>query len=179
MDHIRRVWECLLFPRRRQIMSQRVQDLVERLKAFNREVIKFVENCSENHWNKVCAEEWNIGVVARHIGVGHYNTGAADMAKSIVDDEKVSELTMEQIVEMANTHAREHVDCSRAEVLDLLNSNGAALADFVAGLDDVVLDRSAHMELVGGEVSAQRLIELVIFESGGEHLANMKKALAT
>jgi hypothetical protein len=160
-------------------MSQRVQDLVERLKAFNREVIKFVENCSENHWNKVCAEEWNIGVVARHIGVGHYNTGAADMAKSIVDDEKVSELTMEQIVEMANTHAREHVDCSRAEVLDLLNSNGAALADFVAGLDDVVLDRSAHMELVGGEVSAQRLIELVIFESGGEHLANMKKTLAT
>lgn len=159
-------------------MSQRAQDLVERLKAFNNEVIRFVEACSEEQWDKVCAEEWNLGVVARHIGVGHY-TGAADMAKMLVDGEKVPELTMEQIVEMANTHAREHADCSRAEVLDLLNSNGAALADYVADLDDAALNRSAHMELVGGEVSAQQLIELVIFESGGEHLANMKKALAT
>lgn len=159
-------------------MSRRVQDLVERLKAFNNEVIRFVEACSEEQWDKVCAEEWNLGVVARHIGVGHY-TGAADMAKMLVDGEKVPELTMEQIVEMANTHAREHADCSRAEVLDLLNSNGAALADYVADLDDAALNRSAHMELVGGEVSAQQLIELVIFESGGEHLANMKKALAT
>ena len=159
-------------------MSQRAQDLVERLKAFNNEVIRFVEACSEEQWDKVCAEEWNLGVVARHIGIGHY-TGAADMAKMLVDGEKVPELTMEQIVEMANTHAREHADCSRAEVLDLLNSNGAALADYVADLDDAALNRSAHMELVGGEVSAQQLIELVIFESGGEHLANMKKALAT
>ena len=159
-------------------MSRRVQDLVERLKAFNNEVIRFVEACSEEQWDKVCAEEWNLGVVARHIGVGHY-TGAADMAKMLVDGEKVPELTMEQIVEMANTHAREHADCSRAEILDLLNSNGAALADYVADLDDAALNRSAHMELVGGEVSAQQLIELVIFESGGEHLANMKKALAT
>jgi hypothetical protein len=127
-------------------MSRRVQDLVERLKAFNNEVIRFVEACSEEQWDKVCAEEWTLGVVARHIGVGHY-TGAADMAKMLVDGEKVPELTMEQIVEMANTHAREHADCSRAEVLDLLNSNGAALADYVADLDDAALNRSAHMEL--------------------------------
>ena len=86
---------------------------------------------------------------------------------------------MDQIVEMANTHAREHAHCSRTEVLDLLNSNGAAFADYVAGLGDVELDRSAHMELVGGEVSAQQLIEMVIFDSGGEHFANMKKALAS
>jgi len=159
-------------------MSQRAQDLVERFKAFNNEVIRFVEACSEEQWNKVCAEEWNIGVVARHIGAGHY-TGAADMAKMIVDGEKVPGITMDQIVEMANTHAREHADCSRAEVLGLLNSNGAAFANYVAGLGDVELDRSAHMELVGGEVSAQQLIEMVIFDSGGEHLANMKKALAS
>ena len=150
-------------------MSQRAQDLVERFNAFNTEVIRFVEACSEEQWHKVCAEEWNVGVVARHIGAGHYS-GAVDMAKMIVAGEKM--------VEMANTHAREHADCSRAEVLDLLNSNGAAFADYVADLDDTELDRSAHLALVGGDVSTQQLIELVIFESGGEHLANMKKALA-
>lgn len=158
-------------------MSRRAQELVERFKAFNTEVIRFVEACSEEQWNKECSEEWNLGVVARHIAAGHY-TGATDMAKKIVDGEKVPELSMEQIVEMANTHAREHADCSRTEVLDLLNSNGAAFADYLAGLDDAELDRSARVELVGGDVSAQKLIEMVIFESGREHFANMEKALA-
>ena len=156
-------------------MSQRAQDLVESFKAFNNEVISFVQACSEEQWNKACAEEWNIGVVARHIAAGHY-TGAADMAKMIVDGEKMPALSMEQIVEMANTHASEHADCSRVEVLDLLKSNGAAFTDYIGSLDDAELDRSTHMELVGGEVSAQKLIEMVILESGGEHLANMKKA---
>ena len=141
-------------------------------------MISFVEACLEEQWNKVCAEEWNIGVLARHIYAGYYS-GAADMAKMIVDGEKVPEPTMDQIVEMANTHAREHADCSRAEVLDLLNSNGAAFADYLAGLSDVELDRSAHMELVGGEVSAQQLVDMVILDSGGEHLANIKKVLAS
>ena len=158
-------------------MSRRAQDLVERFKAFNNELIRFVEACSDEQWETPCAEEWNLGVVARHVGDGHYN-GAANMAKMIVSGEKMPQITMEQIVEMANTHAREHADCTRAEVLDLLNSNGAVLADYVGGLDDAELDRSAHMELVGGEVSAQQLVEMVIFESGGEHFANMKKALA-
>lgn len=45
-------------------------------------------------------------------------------------------------------------------------------------MDDGELDRSAHMALVGGDVSVQQPIEMVIFKSAGEHFANMKKALA-
>ena len=157
-------------------MNQRAQDLVKRFKTFNSEVIKFVEACSEGQWNKVCAEEWKLGVVARHIGDGHYSA-ATDMVKTIVQGETTPELTMEQVVEMANAHAREHADCSRTEVLELLNSNGASFADYLAGLNDAELDRSAHVKLIGGEVSAQQLIEMVIFESAGEHFTNMKKAL--
>ena len=157
-------------------MSQRAQDLVERFNAFNDELIFFVETCSEEQWNKECAEEWRLGVVARHIAAGHY-TGAADMTRMIVDGEKMPAFNMEQIIEMANDHAREHADCSREEVLDLLRSKGTAFANYLADLDDTELDRSTHVELVGGEISAQKLIEMVVFESGGEHFSNMKKAL--
>lgn len=157
-------------------MGQRSLDLAERISTFNNGVINFVESCSEEHWNKVCTEEWSVGVVARHIGAGHY-TGAADMVKMIVAGQTMPEFTIDQIVEMANAHAREHAECSREEVLEILNTNGASLADYLKGLDDAELESSAHMELVGGNVSAQQLIEMVIFESGGEHLANMKKAV--
>ena len=52
-------------------MSQRAQNLVKRFKEFNDELIRFVEACSEEQWAKVCAEDWSLGVVARHIVAGH------------------------------------------------------------------------------------------------------------
>jgi hypothetical protein len=59
-----------------------------------------------------------------------------------------------------------------------LNSKEAAFAEYIAGMDDGELDRSAHMALVGGDVGVRQLVEMVIFKSAGKHFANMKKALA-
>jgi len=46
----------------------------------------------------------------------------------------------------------------------------------VGDLDDTELDRAGYLTMVGGEVSAQQLIENVILHSGGKHFANMKAA---
>lgn len=78
---------------------------------------------------------------------------------------------------MANAHARQHAECTRKDVLEILRRNGAALVDYVAGLTESELDRSGHLALAGGELTAQQLIEAVILKSGGEHLANMKAAV--
>jgi len=94
----------------------------------------------------------------------------------IVDGEKLPELTGEQITEMANEHAREHANCTKAEVLEVLRKHGEALAGFVEHLDDAELDRAGYFTMVGGEISVQRLIENVILHSGGKHFANMKTA---
>ena len=40
--------------------------------------------------------------------------------------------------------------------------------------DDEKLDRTSHLEMVGGEISTQQIIEDVIIQSGREHLSNMK-----
>ena len=156
-------------------MTVRAKDLAERLRVFNDEVISFVENCTDEDWRKVCAwEEWTVGVTARHIGAGHFDI--IGLVKMIVDGEKLPELTGEQITEMANEHAREHADCTKAEVLEVLRKHGEAFAGFVAALNDTEFDRTGYLTMVGGEVSAQQIIENVILHSGGKHFANMKAA---
>jgi hypothetical protein len=157
-------------------MSQKAKKLAERLRAFTDDVIGFIEGCSDENWRKVLAtEEWTVGVTARHIGAGHFE--AVGLVRMMVKGEKLPEFTMEQLVEMANAHARQHAGCTREEVLGVLRRNGAALVDYVAGLSDAELDRTGHLALAGGELSAQQLIEAVILKSGGEHLANMKAAV--
>ena len=157
-------------------MNQKAKKLAERLRAFAEDVIAFVEGCSEKDWKKVCtAEEWPVGVTARHIGAGHFE--AIGLARIIAGGQKLPEITMEQLVGMANEHARRHAGCTKEEVLGVLRCNGKALVDYVAGLSDAELDRTGHLTLAGGEVTAQQLMEMVMLQSGGEHLAHMKAAL--
>jgi len=54
-------------------MSDRSKKLAYRLNSFNEEVISFVESCTETDWQKIGAEEWPVGVTARHIGANHYS----------------------------------------------------------------------------------------------------------
>jgi hypothetical protein len=156
-------------------MNQRAKDLAQRLKAFNDQVIAFVKNCGDEDWHKVCTwEEWTVGVTARHIGSGHYRV--IGLAKMIITGETLPDLTVEQVNESGNKHARKHADCNREEVLDVLQEIGTSLVDFVTGLDDTELDSKGHLSLVGGEITTQQFLEDVILQSGGEHLANMKAA---
>ena len=159
-------------------ISDRAKRLAERLRAFNADIMAFVEGCSEQDWKKACQEEeWPVGVTARHIAAGHFE--AVDLARMIVKGENLPEFTMNQLVEMANAHARQHAACTRDEVLGLLRRNGAALVEYVAGLSDAELDRTGHLALAGGKMSAQQLVEAVILSSGGEHFASMKTAVGS
>ncbi len=156
-------------------MNQRAKDLAQRLKAFNDQGIAFVENCGNEDWHTVCTwEEWTVGVTARHIGSGHYRV--IGLAKMIINGEKLPDITVEQVNESGNKHARKHADCNREEVLEVLQEIGTSLVDFVTGLDDTELDSKGHLSLAGGEITAQQFLEDVILQSGGEHLANMKAA---
>jgi hypothetical protein len=159
-------------------MKQRAKDLAGRLSAFNDTVIGFVENCDAQDWRKVCtSEDWTVGVVARHIGAGHY--GIVEMVKMIVNGETLPDLTMDAIVQMANEHAGEHAECTKDEVRTILRENGEILTEYVAGLDDAELDRSGHLAATGGEVTAEQLIEYVIFQSANEHFGSIKAALGS
>ena len=88
-------------------MSERARDLADRIGALNRSMIEFVENCSEDDWNKVSlAEQWPVGVIARHFAAGHL--GVLHLAKMIVESKKLPPLTMEAIDQANAEHARDH-----------------------------------------------------------------------
>jgi len=156
-------------------MSKRAIDLAARFKAFNNELIGFVENCSDENWRKVCpGEQWSVGVVARHIAASHY--GALGLAKMMVAGEKLPELTEGVIDQMNSKHAEKHRHCTRDEVLKILRENGTSVADYVAGLSDTDLDRTGHIAAAGGDMTTEHLVVNIIIRNGSEHFANAKAA---
>lgn len=159
-------------------MSDQAKGLAASLKAFNAEVMGFVERCSEEDWAKMCVpEEWSVGVTARHIGAGHF--GIVDWVEKMVAGEKLPDMTEQDIVNYANAHAREHAGCTKGEVLEILRAGGAAMTDYVAGLDDAALAKTSYFSMMKQDVPAGKFIELVILMSGGEHFASMKKAVSS
>ncbi len=158
-------------------MNPRSQALAQKIQAFNRDLLNCVQNCSDSDWQKTCqAEDWPAGVVLRHVADGHY--GVMALAQIIIKGDPLPDLTMEAVIQMGNDHAREHAACTREEVIALLEKNGAALIEFIANLTEDELDRQGHMALIGGQVSTQQLLEMLILHSGGEHLSSVRNTLS-
>jgi hypothetical protein len=157
-------------------MSERAQSLADLIQVFNDAVLAFVGRCPDKAWRETCAEEdWTIGVVARHIAAGHLQV--IQLAQDLLQGKALPELTEEDKIAEGNAHARDHADCSRAEVQHLLKENGEAAVDFAAGLEDEDLDRKGHLPLAGGDVTVEQLLRSVIIQSGGRHLASMQATL--
>ncbi|MEW6490143.1 MAG: DinB family protein [Thermodesulfobacteriota bacterium] len=157
-------------------MSEDAKALANRLEAFSREVVAFVEGCSPEAWAKTCApEQWSVGVTARHIAEGHYEV--LRLAQAVAAGRGLPPVTAEMLTEAANRHAREHSGCTKEEVLGLLRANGAALADFARRLPPSEIARTGRLTLMDADVTAPRLIELVVLESAREHFEHMKDAV--
>jgi hypothetical protein len=150
----------------------RVDEFAGRFTAFHNELVACVESCSDEDWRKVCAgEEWTVGVVAYHIA-DHYQ-GCLGLAKRVVTGEALPDSAPGAIHQSNAQRAQERAGCTQDEVLRVLLEAGASISSFVAGLSDADLDRTGYSPTFGGELSAQRAIELTI---GGGHLDSIKAA---
>lgn len=157
-------------------MSKRSQELADLIQAFNEAVLAFVDRCPAEDWQKTCAgEDWTVGVVARHVAAGHFQI--IHLAQMMLQGDPLPDMTMAQIIEQGNAHARQHADCTQDEVQRLLEENGAAAAAFAAGLSDEDLDCKGHLALLGGDITVEQLLRAVIIQSGGEHLASMQATI--
>ncbi len=157
-------------------MSNRAKDISKRIESLRDKVTLFVENLSEDEWKKTCDwEQWPVGVTARHIGASHF--AIVGMLEMIIKGETLPQVTMDQINEKSKADAKKHLDCTKAEALERLRDNGSQLAAFVAGLSDEDLDRTGSMPAFGGRVSAEQIIENIIFRSASQHFDSMKAAI--
>ena len=109
-------------------MSQRAGELSQRLKQFGDELSQMVQQIPEEDWTKVLPiEQWPVGAALHHVAAGHL--GITSLARMILNGEQLPEITMEGLKEMANQHARDHADCTKQEVLEIMaerksSSNG-------------------------------------------------------
>ena len=136
-------------------MSERAKGLSQQINALADEVVGVVQGCSRADWGKRCSEDWPLGVTARHIAAGHFEI--LGLVKSLVKGEPPPAFTREQIIAMANAHAREHAGCTPEEVAELMRRNGASMADYVAGLKDHELDCKGQFAFIGAEMSVQQI----------------------
>jgi hypothetical protein len=155
-------------------MRERSKTLADRLNSFNQEVISFVESCTEDDWQKIGAEDWPVGVTARHIAAVHYP--GVYGAKKILKGEKFPAMTMAQIVDNANRHAKEHAACTKSEVLSILRNEGSSIGEFVGSLEDSDLDKVGYLPALGSDLTVEQFIQAVILRSANEHLQSMKAA---
>ncbi len=153
----------------------RSKKLAARINSFNERVISLVEGCTEEDWQKLGSEQWPVGVTARHIGANHYHP-ALLAARKILKGEKLPDVTMEQVTENANRHAREHAQCTKPEVLDILRNEGRNIAEFLNDLEDWELDKKCYLPALGSKLSLEHFLENILLRSAGEHFESMKAA---
>ena len=155
-------------------MTERGKELSGRLQVFCDHLQSIARSVDDETWKKILPEEqWPVGVTLRHLAAGHLGIGA--LVRMIVDGKQLPDISMEGLKEMANQHAREHADCRKQEVLDILEKNSADIVALTASLTDEQLDRTGYLAATG-DVSAQQIVEFVVFMSAAEHIDHIKKA---
>ena len=156
-------------------MTSKGEELSRRLQEFCDDLSALAHKLTEKDWNTVLEyEQWPVGVTMRHLAAGHLDIGG--LARMIINGDPLPEITFDILIDMANRHAQEHAGCKKEEVLSILEKNSKDIVSFTADLTDEQLDRTGYLEATG-DVSAQQVIEFVVFQSAAEHVANIKKAV--
>ena len=152
-----------------------VQQRTIRFEAFNQALLDFVRECSDTDWSRITpAEGWPVGVTARHIGVGHYPL--IEWVQLIVDGQPLPGVTMDDVNQINDQHAQEHADCTKAEVIEILDSNAAKALDYWTTLSDEELERQGYLKLFDTEISAGDLFTALLIDIANAHFESMKAA---
>jgi hypothetical protein len=154
------------------------QQLAARFESFNQQLLTFVQACDSDDWKKITpAEQWPVGVTARHIGVGHYPlVGWVEM---IVEGQPLPDIIMEEVNQMNDQHAIDHADCSSAEVIEILENNSTMALEYLATLSDADLEREGYLGLFDESMSAGKLFTVLLIDIADAHFQSMKAALDT
>ena len=157
-------------------MGARAEALAKRFEAKAQEATGVFEGLSDPEWKKVTAgEKWSVGVVAHHLAGAHEAIGG--IIKNIATSESGPTFTMDMLHERNAKHAKEHANCTKAEVLALHKKGAAAAAAIVRGLDDAALDRTATVLQGMPAMSAQQAVEGILLNHVDEHLKGIRAAV--
>jgi hypothetical protein len=161
-------------------ISRRSWVLAERFRQLSGELVAVVEGCSDAQWRTICpGERQSVGVTARH--VAQWYPTELEQISAIAGGRPFPPLSQEVVDEMNARHAAEHAGCTRDDVLALLRSNAAVVADTIGSFTDAELDRSGTLVGAsprGPEIrgSVQEFIVWTLISHTRSHLRNIRAA---
>ena len=154
-------------------MATRVEEAAARFEAINGELIAAVEGCSDEQWRQPCVdEERAVGVVAHHVAIV-YPAFARMVGVFAAGETYTPGSGMDKIHEMNAQHAKEQAGIGKAEVRDLLRTNGAAIGVALRGLREEQFDAVAGV-FGGNELSVGQVVEYVVVGHTREHLGSVR-----
>ena len=157
--------------------TTRTEQLVARFEAVNDDVIALVNACSDEQWRRRGDEGWSAAVVAHHIAVVHDEF--MPLVRAFAGGETFSPGSSMDAVDRINAdHAREFADVGKAETVDALRANGAALAHLLRTLTDDALDRTAGT-YGGREMKVAQVVEWIVIGHAQSHLNSFRAALTS
>ncbi len=158
-------------------MKNTAPDLMTRFEALHRALLDFVENADADQWQaRTEAEGWKVGVTAHHIGAIHYPV--IDQVQLMLESLPPTIVTMADVDRLNEAHVREHENVTPAQTIDFLEREGARVRRWLAGLTQDDLGATAHIAFMGGEVSAERLLEVVLFDLAEGHFDSIRQTIA-
>ncbi len=156
--------------------GERGAGLAAKFRHTNEAVLGLVAGCSEADWRRACVNEGrSVAVVSYHIAAGYDLTRA--VAEAGVAGEPVPGHIGQGEAEWAaiNAHQAENqADCTREEIIALLERNGMTMLTFLNGLSD---DQLARIPTFAPGVPMALIIEHVIIGHAKGHLASLKATL--
>jgi DinB superfamily len=159
-------------------MSERAQALADRFEQANQAVIDAVEAAPDDAWSRVCeGEQCTVAALAHHIG-GAHEPLVEYMARPLATGAPLPTVSTDTIHASNAENAVRNANGSKAGAIALLRDNGAKVSEFLRGLSDEDLDRSAVLPMSGHEMNAQAFIEHVIIGHPRQHLESMQRAMA-
>lgn len=157
--------------------SGRAERLASAFERVNTEVAAAVAGCTDADWQRPCLSEGrSVAVVAYHIANGYaFARDVAEASAAGTDLPPHIGRNAEQAAHINAIQAEEQANCTRAEVLALLDRNATAVAAFIRGLTDAQLDRAPGFPL---GATTQAIIERVVIGHARGHLGKIVLTLA-
>ena len=154
-------------------MANRGESLAKTFEAKAAEAIALIESLSDADWKKVTvAEQWPVGVTARHIGWGH--EVIAGIVQTVAGGAAMAPLTMDALNALNAKNAAEWAGSSKSDVLALHRKNAAAAAAIVRGIPDAGFDRKAEIFSGMPPMSAGDLAGGILVGHVDEHLGSIR-----
>ncbi len=135
-------------------------------------LLDFVDHCSADEWERTTAEEgWRVGVTAHHIGAVHYSV--IDQVQMILDGVPPTITTLEDVDRLNKAHVKEYARCMPAETRQFLVDEARRVTNWFETLAQQDLEKTAHIEFMGGCTSGVQLLQVVLIDLAQGHLRSV------